>query len=317
MRFGWVLGLFAMHGLVLAACKGILEIDEPVLSEVVGKDAQGNISVVTEGGPTDTSEAAADAELSNEGGSTDGSEATADPAFLNEGGSQSSPDARTVAESGPCVGADCSEEGGACDPGATQCTSDTQVESCGANREWGMSTMCPYACVGTGVGSNCGGSCVPGTTSCVNDTQIETCNAIAQWGVATTCTTAPGTCSQGACTIDCNPPGPPGPLICGSPNGTTPAFYSCTQQSDCIPNTVCVDNGGDHAYYCKPVCTTSLGDCEQYVSSTPVSCLPGPGDGGPCTIALCGNGASSGVGVCDSARGSTLPPGDNGTSCCP
>jgi sulfatase modifying factor 1 len=119
-------------------------------------------------------------------------------------------------------------------------------------------------------------------------------------------------CARAPAYASCNPPGPPGPLVCGLPNGTTPAFYSCSQQSDCIPNTVCVDNGGDHGYYCKPTCTT-MGECEGFYGIN--MCLAGPGGGAPCNIALCSNGHSSGIGICESA-GSTLPPAFDTASCC-
>lgn len=54
------------------------------------------------------------------------------------------------------------DAGNECAPGATECTSDTQVQTCTASGQWGAATTCPYACVG----GTCGGVCVPGTTQC-------------------------------------------------------------------------------------------------------------------------------------------------------
>jgi hypothetical protein len=119
--------------------------------------------------------------------------------------------------------------------------------------------------------------------------------------------------SSSSANYPCDPPASPG-LVCGLPNGATHAFYSCTQQSDCVSGTVCIDNDGDHAYYCKPLCTTSAGECEGFVSIN--QCTPGAGGGGACQIARCPNGLSSGIGVCE-GPGSTLPPSFTGSSCCP
>lgn len=37
-------------------------------------------------------------------------------------------------------------------------------------------------------------------------------------------------------------------------HGNTPSFYSCGSHTDCQFGNVCVDNGGDKQYYCKPIC---------------------------------------------------------------
>ena len=100
---------------------------------------------------------------------------------------------------------------------------------------------------------------------------------------------------------------------CTSSNGTTPAFYQCSGANDCAPGNICVDNAGDGAYYCKPLCTTTAGDCPVYAGGGSTS--PGPGGGGACPVALCPDGTSSGVGMCD-PTGSRLPPSYAGASCC-
>ena len=95
------------------------------------------------------------------------------------------------ADSGPSSDSSPASDSGACVPGVTQCASDTQVETCGTNGQWGDATTCQYACVS----GNCGGSCVPGATQCASYTQIEMCGVDGQWGVATTCPqTAEGLC---------------------------------------------------------------------------------------------------------------------------
>ncbi len=76
-----------------------------------------------------------------------------------------------------------------CSPGATECTSDTQVATCGSGGEWGSATTCLYACVGTvgTVGGSCGGVCVPGTTDCTSDTEIITTTAAPSLEAAVVC----------------------------------------------------------------------------------------------------------------------------------
>jgi hypothetical protein len=107
-------------------------------------------------------------------------------------------------------------------------------------------------------------------------------------------------------------PETPGAMACFA-IGTTPAFYGCSSTSDCQAGNLCIDNGGDHHYYCKPICTGTTGDCASYVGNGQYK--PGPGGGGPCPIALCPDGTPSGIPICES-QGSTLAPGYAGSSCC-
>lgn len=82
-----------------------------------------------------------------------------------------------------------------CTPGATQCASATQVETCGANGQLGAATTCPYACTG----GACGGSCVPGSAKCDSAMVIETCQPNGTWGVPTLCGSCETTQFGGIC----------------------------------------------------------------------------------------------------------------------
>ncbi len=82
-----------------------------------------------------------------------------------------------------CVGGTCV---GVCTPGTTQCASDTQVQTCGADGQWATAT-CTYACVG----ASCGGTCKPGATQTCSVWNVscgcdvggnQTCGANGQWG---------------------------------------------------------------------------------------------------------------------------------------
>ena len=42
--------------------------------------------------------------------------------------------------------------------------------------------------------------------------------------------------------------------------GTTKAFYGCRTHAQCQPGYLCVDNGGDKGFFCKPICNTDT-DC--------------------------------------------------------
>jgi hypothetical protein len=71
-------------------------------------------------------------------------------------------------------------------------------------------------------------------------------------------------------------------------NGTTPAFYSCTDQAQCARGTACVAWHGDKGkYYCKPICTTDL-DCRKFPYPT-ARCLPVRGS----SLLICNEAESS------------------------
>src|SRR5262249_11424310 len=46
-----------------------------------------------------------------------------------------------------------------------------------------------------------------------------------------------------------------GRCTCGSANGTTQPFASCSNSTSCQPGFVCVDSNGDGVFSCKPVCS--------------------------------------------------------------
>jgi hypothetical protein len=101
-------------------------------------------------------------------------------------------------------------------------------------------------------------------------------------------------------------------VSCTANAGTVPVFYSCSQPGDCAAGSICVDNAGDHIYYCKALCTLS-GECPVYLGDG--GSAPGPGGGVPCPDVICPDGQSSGISVCEPA-GSNLAPSYAGLGCC-
>ncbi len=132
---------------------------------------------------------------SRDAGQSSGDGATKTSASSSSGKKDAGVDARKEAGSGSASRADAGSgsgtggHDGGCSPGTTMCVSDTQMEICGTSGQWGTSTTCAQACVGTvgTVGGSCGGVCVPGTTECASDTQVVTCGSGGQWGAVTTC----------------------------------------------------------------------------------------------------------------------------------
>jgi hypothetical protein len=166
----------------------------------------------------------------------------ADDGAATEADSGSSFVAPDAAASDASATTDASGGGWTCTPGATQCTSDTQVQTCGTSGQWGTATTCTYACTG----GNCGGACVPNSTQCSSDTQVQTCDGTGTWQAATACANA---CVSGNCGGDCVPgatrcfligiSGSTGQPIgevepCGS-NGTWPA-EPASGETLCYPN---------------------------------------------------------------------------------
>jgi sulfatase modifying factor 1 len=141
-----------------------------------------------------------------------------------------------------CVNQTCSNGmcEGNCAPGQTMCTSDTQVEMCGPNGQWGVATTCTNACVGMVgvVGGTCGGVCLPGTQACYSDTQLETCSTSGTWGAPSTCTnacvgtvgTAPGSCG-GVCVPGATQCAGNGVETCG--DGTWGNATACSSSQTC------------------------------------------------------------------------------------
>jgi len=88
-----------------------------------------------------------------------------------------------------CVSGACA---GVCTPGATQCMSDTQVQTCSTTGQW-VTTTCSDACVNGADGGpgNCGGVCMPGATQGCSRWDVgcgcdvggsQTCGSNGQWG---------------------------------------------------------------------------------------------------------------------------------------
>jgi hypothetical protein len=75
--------------------------------------------------------------------------------------------------------------------------------------------------------------------------------------------------------------------------GNTQPFYSCTTHSDCMPGSVCVDNAGDKAFYCKPICSNNAqckGGWPQYPN---LACYPHRrADGSPFPYKVCNDAPS-------------------------
>ena len=88
----------------------------------------------------------------------------------------------------------------ACSPGATQCSSSAQPQTCSAAGEWQDGATCAnQACVN----GSCAGTCAPGATQCSTTTQPQTCSASGTWVNVAACTNQ--TCVSGACVGVCAP----------------------------------------------------------------------------------------------------------------
>lgn len=80
------------------------------------------------------------------------------------------------------------------------------------------------------------------------------------------------------------------------PHGTTPAFFACNTQAQCALNTVCVDNGGDNKFFCKPTCKTDA-DCSGFPYSAGLKCFVHlRSDGSAFSQRICNNSYPSYVG---------------------
>jgi hypothetical protein len=208
--------------------------------------------------------------------------------------------------------------GGVCVPGTTQCTSETQIETCSTIGVWTAST-CPDACVGTveTLGGNCGGVCVPGTTECTSGTQVATCNGVGQWSAPTTCST---TCIGAVGTVGGN---------CG---GCVPGATQCTSEADVetcgsngqwgAPTTcpdICVGTVGTLGGACGGVCLPGAQQCVQdgdacvvdgvATCSNDIETCTSSGQWGaatPCTYGLAQNDGPYGI--------SCIPPGSAGST---
>ncbi len=197
---------------------------------------------------------------------------------------------------------------------ARSCASDLSALACSA-------TDLPQSCVLNGFGggyvalSSSGGTSSGSTSSGGTSSGFSSGGTSSGGDDAGAIVSPPG---EDGGLIDCNPSGN-SPPVCGQRYGTTPAFYGCQQQSDCVEGTVCIDNDGDNAFYCKPLCIGDTSSCEGFVSCAGAGCQcmapTNSGTGSACVIALCANGRSSGIPVCE-GPGSTLPSTYDQLSCC-
>jgi hypothetical protein len=96
-----------------------------------------------------------------------------------------------------------------------------------------------------------------------------------------------------------------GRCTCGNSTGNTPAFVGCASSTTCQPGFVCVDNDGDGAFFCKPVCATNA-DCAAYLPSLPTL---------RCSAVSCFDGQTPGISACNDNPGRLHVTYDV-TSCC-
>lgn len=198
------------------------------VSELPPTQAEGS----TEGGPSPSSLAAADAGRSQvpteppscedacSGQCAPGSSQCVSPTERIECGidarwSQAIPCPSICAE-GACAGE--------CRPGATECATSTRVRACSEQGIWSEPVDCTAACVGT----NCGGECVPSQTRCSSTTEVQVCSNDGLWGLPTVCQNA---CAGGACTGECAP----GATRCASET----TLQSCNDQGQFLGGTIC------------------------------------------------------------------------------
>jgi hypothetical protein len=124
-----------------------------------------------------------------------------------------------------------------CTPTATQCTSDTQVETCGSDGQWGAPTTCSYVCTG----GACGGVCTQGAMQCSGES-VETCSSDGQWETTTTCSGGM-TCSMTLGTAACACPS--GEVNCSGtcetscPETCTGGLYWCAERNECTTAANC------------------------------------------------------------------------------
>jgi hypothetical protein len=207
----------------LGACGSLLGIgDLPALDGSAGSDSGNAVAPDSE------------AIVAESGSATEGGPIDATPATGGESGSaaaeagQTSDSAVPGSETGPAeaaVPSDAQSDAatadaqapdaatGVCTPTATQCTSETQVETCGSDGQWEGPTTCQYACVDD-AGGACGGICTPGAMQCSGGA-AETCSSEGQWVTTTTCSGGM-TCAVSG-----------GTAACACPSGETSCGGTC------------------------------------------------------------------------------------------
>jgi hypothetical protein len=181
--------LVAMACISSAACASIWGFDDLKVGDASGAvDGGAGDAFGVQGGDagSDSSGRPSEASLDGETATADSGGVTEDVSVNDANATSADAAAATTSDAGPADVATRDGVAAVCSPVATQCTSNTQVETCGADGQWGTATTCEYACIGY-VGGNCGGVCVPSTTQCAGSTGIETCGTNGQWQMTTTC----------------------------------------------------------------------------------------------------------------------------------
>lgn len=137
---------------------------------------------------------------------------------------------------------------GSCEPGLSECVSETEQRACGTKGQWGEPSQCTNVCVG----DRCGGKCKPGARSCdESDATLKLlCNSDGQWDSEGNCSV--GDCSDGACT-SCS--GNETQCTADSQGVQTCESGSYGIPTDC-KDQVCIDGG------CTGECRPALGGNE-------------------------------------------------------
>jgi hypothetical protein len=225
-----------------------------------GDDALGLVQAPGEAGST-----TGDAVVEGSGGSSSSSSSSSGGVSESGSGSSSSSSGGGSSSSSGSVGSTCT-------PGATQCASDTQVETCGTDGQWGAAMMCGarQRCTGQTGSAACTCNVDPVCTSALN--VCATSSAVANCvqndsgcfyeGSTTTCVNQ--TCVAGACVGVCGP-GQTGcdgnaPETCGT-SGQWVSGTACSAVTTCVSGTctgvcgpgqsICYPASGD-LVYCGP-----------------------------------------------------------------
>ena len=231
-----------------------------------------------------------------------------------------------------------------CTPGAKQCTTGQQPQTCDANGAWqNTGSPCPYLC-NAGI---CTGVCTPGAKQC-SGLQPQTCDANGAW--QNTGSPCPYVCAPttGLCTGVCAPgakrcnglqpqtcdstgtwqnSGSPCPTACDANTGTCTGACTCTggctpgakqcnglQPQTCDANGVWQNNGSLCQYFCDGSTATCVNTCSC------ATCTPGQkkcSGSQPQTCDANGNWQNTGSACtgCSTCSVGACVPAPNGTSC--
>lgn len=185
----------------------------------------------------------------------------------------------TTACQNACVGNACTGE---CVPGATRCSSETQLQTCNEQGQFLGGSICPFACVN----GSCGGECSPGSRRCSPNNGVpQSCSSNGIWQSQAPC---PFVCTgSGSCGGECSP----GSRRC-SPTSGVPQL--CSQvgswQNQAACPFVCSGNGS-----CGGECVPGSRRCGP-TSGVPQLCSQaGSWQNQP----PCQNGCNANTGLCN------------------